>query len=129
MGKFLPGCMSHMTAHRPLIPNILGRRSKGKRKEESFQLSSTNGCQVMCQNFLQIFPVVMYQSIPAVNMPRATPGDSHILLRSPRGFTYKFGFRRGQIFPEMNENLLNIFIFRGCFEEAIQNGRKTLVFV
>ena len=34
------------------------------------------------------------------------------------------GFRRGQIFPEMNENLLNIFIFKGCFQEAIQNEDK-----
>ena len=38
-------------------------------------------------------------------------------------------FRRGQIFPEMNENLLNICIFRVWFQEAIQNRRKTLVFV
>ena len=60
-------------------------------------------------------------------------GDSrefvHPFCPAPRGFTYKFvpwgpWFRRGQIFLEMNENLLNIFIFRGCFQEAIRNGRK-----
>ena len=73
----------------------------------------------------------MCQSIPAVNIPppRATPGDSHILFAQPPGFYLKFvpggpGYRRGQIFPEMNENLLNIFIFSGCFQEAIQNRRK-----
>ena len=67
--------------------------------------------------------------------PGRPPGISHILFaHPPRCFTYKVvpggpGFRRGKIFPEMNENLLNIFIFKGCFQEAIQNGRKTLVFV
>ena len=68
----------------------------------------------------------MYQSIPAVNIPR---GFANPFCPAPQGFTYKFvpggpGFRRGQIFPKMNENLLNVFIFRGCFQEAIQNGRK-----
>ena len=69
----------------------------------------------------------MYQSIPAVNIP---PGIRTSFLPSPPGFFYLQicargqGFRRGQIFPEMNGNLLNIFIFRGCFQEAIQNGRK-----
>ena len=66
---------------------------------------------------------------------QATPRDSHILFaHCPWGFTYKFmlrvpGFRRGQIFPEMNENLLNISIFRVWFQEAIQNRMKTPVFV
>ena len=77
--------------------------------------------------------VIMYQSIPAVNIsPRATPGICTSLLPSPPDFYLQIcargvGLRRGQIFPEMNEYLLNIFIFRGCFQEAIQNGRKTLV--
>ena len=73
----------------------------------------------------------MYQSIPAVNIPPPgrPRGFAHSFCPVPQGFTYKFvpggsGFRRGKIFPEMNENLLNIFIFRGCFQEAIQNGRK-----
>ena len=39
------------------------------------------------------------------------------------------GFRRGQIFPEMNENLLNISILRVQFQETIQNRRKTPIFV
>ena len=38
-------------------------------------------------------------------------------------------FRQGQIFPKMNENLLNISIFRVWFQEAIQNRGKTPVFV
>ena len=63
----------------------------------------------------------MYQSIPAVNIPPPPPGRPQWIrtsfLPSSPGFTYKFmpwgqGFRRGQIFPEMNENLLNVF--RGC---------------
>ena len=74
--------------------------------------------------------LIMYQSIPAVNIPLGDPcGFAHPFCPAPRGITCKFvprepGFRRGQIFPEMNENLLNIFIFRGCLQEAIQNGRK-----
>ena len=75
----------------------------------------------------------MYQSIPAVNIPPDDPqGFAHpfsslgfylqIYARGPR-------FRRDQIFPEMNENLLNISIFRVWFQEAIQNRRKTPVFV
>ena len=39
------------------------------------------------------------------------------------------GFRRGQTFPEMNENLLNIFIFRDVFKKPFRTGGKTLVFV
>ena len=34
------------------------------------------------------------------------------------------GIRGGPIFQEMSENLLNTFIFRVWFQEAIQNGRK-----
>ena len=66
----------------------------------------------------------MYQSIPAVNIPQATPGDSHILFAQPPGVLPANLCPGGQMFPEMNENLLSIFIFRGCFQEAIQNGRK-----
>ena len=74
----------------------------------------------------------MYQSIPAVNTPPGDPrGFAHPFCRAPRDLPTNLcpggggaGFRRGQIFPEMNENLLNIFIFRGCFQKAIQNGRK-----
>ena len=34
-------------------------------------------------------------------------------------------FRRGQIFPEMNEDLLNIFIFRGdVFKKPFRTGEK-----
>ena len=48
--------------------------------------------------------------------PRATSGDSHILFAQSPGVLPTYlclgvGFRRAQIFPEMNENLLNIFIF------------------
>ena len=72
---------------------------------------------------------IMYQSTPAVNIPRRPPGIRTSFLPSPPGFYLQIcargpRFRRGQIFPEMSENLLNIFIFRGCFQEAIQNGRK-----
>ena len=64
--------------------------------------------------------------------PQATPGNSHILFAQPPEVLptnlcqggQGLPCRRGQIFPEMNENLLNNFIFRGCFQEAIQNGRK-----
>ena len=83
----------------------------------------------------QLVSDFMYQSILAVNIPPGDPrGLAHPFCPAPWGFTYKFcargpGFRRGQIFPELNENVLNIFIFRGCFLEAIQNGRKTVVFV
>ena len=72
----------------------------------------------------------MYQSIPAVNMaPPGDPGIRTSFLPSHPGFYLKIcargpGFRRGQIFPEMNEKLLNLFIFRGCFQEAIHNGRR-----
>ena len=80
-------------------------------------------------NLLSFNPI-MYQSIPAVNIPPSDPwGFAHPFCPAPLGFDYKFGpggpsFRRGHFFPEMNENLLNIFIFRGCFQEAIQNGKK-----
>ena len=51
---------------------------------------------------------VMFQSVPAVNIPiRATPGDLHFLLaRSPGFFPKNFcpGFRSGQFFPEINRN-------------------------
>ena len=63
--------------------------------------------------------------------PWATPSRIRkSFCSAPCGFTCKFvdggpEVRRGQIFPEMNENLLNIFIFRGCFQEAIQNGKKS----
>ena len=73
----------------------------------------------------------MYQSIPAINTPQATSKDLHILSGQPlRVLSTKLclgggtGFRQGQIFPEMIENLLNTFIFMGCFEEANQNRRK-----
>ena len=77
----------------------------------------------------------MYQSIPAVNIP---PGD-------PREFANPFcpatgvlptnlcpwgrGLDEVKFFPEMNENLLNIFIFGDVFKKPFRTGRKTLVFV
>ena len=72
---------------------------------------------------------LMYQSIPAVNIPPGDPRDRTSFLPSPPGFYLQIcawgaGFRWGQIFPEMNENVLNTFIFRECFQEVIQKGRK-----
>ena len=83
--------------------------------------------------FLLHLHFIMYRSIPAVNTSPATPGTRTSFLPSPLGFYLQIcargpGFRRGQIFPEMNENLLNIFIFRRCFQEAIQKGRKNCRF-
>ena len=79
--------------------------------------------------------VLCISQFQLLRSPQTTPRDLHILLaHCPQGFTYTFmlegpGVRRGQIFPEMNENLLNISILRVWFQEAIQNRRKTHVFV
>ena len=80
-----------------------------------------------CTNYINQFRLL-------TSPPGDPRGFKHPFCPAPWGFTYKFvpggpGFRRGQIFPEMNENLSNIIIFRECFEKAIQNGRKTLAFV
>ena len=68
---------------------------------------------------------VMFQSVPAVNIPlRATPGDLHFLLaRFPGFFPKNFcpGFRSGQFF----QKLIKI---GQCFREAIKNLRKNACF-
>ena len=63
----------------------------------------------------------MHQSIPAGNIPRATPGDSHIL--SPRFFPKKFclatgGLDRVRIFPKLIINLQFVSIVCQRFQEA-----------
>ena len=71
---------------------------------------------------------VMYQSIPVVNISPWDPrGFAHPFCLAPRGFTYKSvpggpGFRRGQIFPEMNENLLNILFSVDVFKKLFGTG-------
>ena len=67
--------------------------------------------------------------------PQGDPrGFAHPFFPASQGFTYKFvpggpGFRLGQIFPEMNENLLNIFIFRGCFRRSHSEPEEKLSFL
>ena len=68
---------------------------------------------------------LLYQSIPAGNIPQATPWDSHILLAlSPRVLPIKFcpRIRSHLIFPEINKNVPCIFIFSRCYQEAIKDG-------
>ena len=81
---------------------------------------------VVCDASFQGLCISQFQLLTS---PWATPGIRTSFLPSPPGFYLQIcargpGFRRGQIFPEMNENLLIIFIFRGCFQETNQNGRK-----
>ena len=43
--------------------------------------------QAISDKSLCIFPFLMYQSIPSMTIPRATPGDSHILVAPGVGFS------------------------------------------
>ena len=75
---------------------------------------------------------VMCHSIPAVSV---FPGRfAHTCCLSLCALPAIFlpggpGFRLGQIFPEIDENLGCIFIFSRFFQEAIKNSRKNTHFV
>ena len=75
----------------------------------------------------------MYQLIPAVNIsPRRPRGFAHLFAQPPRFYqqicAWGTRLRRGQIFQKWVK-IYWIFLFSGDVQEAIQNGRKTLVFV
>ena len=72
------------------------------------------------------------QSIPAVYIPPATPGDSHIISARSPGFLKKvlagaLGFRSGQIFPEIDKKFTVLFLVN-VFKRLLRTAGKVLVF-
>ena len=54
---------------------------------EITDVTLTSFCNQSQQNFVFLFVILMYQSIPSLTIPRVTPVDSHILLAPGVGFS------------------------------------------
>ena len=87
----------------------------------------------MYENNILFKTHLMFQSVPAVNIPlRATWEDSHILLaRSPGFFPRNFclGFRSGNFFQKLIKIYSVSLFLVNVFERLLRTSRKTLAFV